>query len=119
MLTSKDAILGACAAFDKPVPLEIPEWGECVLLRHMSAAEAAEVGRIEGRKAGAIAARVLADAEGRRLFADDDAEALEARIQNTPMERIVREALAMNVLDRDVEADVEAELDGDAQNPTA
>ena len=119
MLATKEAILGACEALAKPVPLDVPELGGTVYLRYMSAAEAAWLSKCDGNRSGAIAAIVLADENGARLFADSDAETLASKVPNKPLERIVRLALEMNVLTKDGDGQVEAELDGDAENPTA
>lgn len=119
MLATRDAILGACEALAKPVPLDVPELGGTVYLRYMSAAEAAWLSKCDGNRSGAIAAIVLADEHGARLFTDAESETLASKIPNKPLERIVRQALEMNVLEKGSDAQVEAELDGDTENPTA
>ena len=81
---SKDAILGAT---DLPLErVEVPEWSGAVYLRTMTGAERdafdAEVLSAPDRHINArarLVIRVLVDADGNRLFADADAEALGAK----------------------------------------
>ncbi len=70
------------AASDRPVTaVLVPEWGGTVYVPKLSLAEAAEFAKLpEDKKGGGIlAARIVLDADGRRLFVDADADALAAK----------------------------------------
>ena len=83
---TRDEILRAADC--RPEPVSVPEWGGQVWIRPITAAErdrfemrfhAAEgAGRYENLRA-ALVAMALADEEGRRLLADEDAAALGAK----------------------------------------
>ena len=128
MLTSKEAIWAETENSCPPVPLPIPEWGNKeVLLRFVTAAEAEEISGMAKKQvpnlAGIIAVRVLSDERGGRLFTNGDAQAVAVKLKNKVLRRIVAESLAMNALEDDEEeqtaAQIEAELAGEAENPTA
>ncbi len=97
------------AAEDRPLArVEIPEWGGHVYARTMSAAERdAFAAACEGNAAANIRARLACvtavDKDGRRLFADGDAEQLGAK-SSKAVGRIFDAAAALNGLtDSDVE----------------
>lgn len=102
-------------------PLELPEKNGTVYLRPLSAAEADEYARMVDRGTGvraALAVRVLCNTKGERLFKNGEAQALGQSLPSKSMERIVRRAVAMNGLDDKAAEAVEAELDGEGENPT-
>lgn len=87
----------------------IPEWGGSVFVRTMTAGER---DRFEGWSQGdkfdrfraKLAVLTVVDAEGRRLFSDDDVDALAAK-STKALDRIAEAAFRMN---RFTKEDVEA-----------
>lgn len=100
----REQILGAD---DRPRErVEVPEWGGHVYVRAMSGAErdAWEVGLGAGSETqnlanvrARLAALCMVDEEGRRLFADEDAEQLGAK-SAAALERVFRAASRLNAL---------------------
>lgn len=99
----------------KRIPVEVPEWGVTVYLRTLSGTErdAFEGGLMKGKgkqRAPDLAnlrARLVAlcavDADGKRIFADDDIPALGAKA-SAPLDRLFSAAQELNGLSgKDVE----------------
>ena len=102
---SRDAILGAD---DLPVEeIDIPEWGGKVYVRTLSGRErdrleeSIQTGRGKGRKVSLanlrarVASMVLSDAEGNRMFTDQDAEALGGKSASA-LDRIMEVGMKLN-----------------------
>jgi hypothetical protein len=94
-----------------PVEVKVPEWGGAIFVRPMSGAErdgfeAEMVGqgnRMTNLRAR-LAVRVVCDAEGNRLFKDEDAAAVGER-SAAALDRIFRAAQKLNSLgDQEVAA---------------
>jgi len=109
----REAILAAQDS--KRIPVEVPEWGVKVYLRTLTGAErdAFEGGLMKGKgknRAPDLAnlrARLVAlcavDADGKRIFADDDIHALGGKAA-APLDRLFSAAQELNSLsDKDVE----------------
>jgi len=101
MLT-REAILGAD---DLPVlDVPVPEWSDAVFVRTLTATENERLQAIaeednDRRFLGQYAALVICDADGKRLFTDDDAELLSGK-NLAAMGRIVEAAQKHNRLSK-------------------
>lgn len=102
----RDAILGAD---DRPRErVEVPEWGGHVYVRSMSGTErdgweASFLGDAENRGLRNARARLVVlcavDEEGRRIFAEHDADALGEK-SGLALDRVFKAAMRMNALGR-------------------
>jgi hypothetical protein len=75
MLT-RESIL---ASNDRPLqPVEVPEWGGTVYVPKLSLTEAASFSKLtdDQKGGGVLAARIIVDAAGKRIFTDEDAPKL-------------------------------------------
>lgn len=93
MLT-KDQIL---TADDRRIEtVDVPEWGGPVGIKLLTLAELDAIQQASKGKnnAAAIAVRIIVDAEGNRIFTDDDA----ARLANKSMKAVTRVINAFNEL---------------------
>lgn len=95
------------AAWPAPVPVDVPELGGTVYVRVLKAAErdnlelAMHKAREEGQSVnyrGRWACACACDEQGKRLFADDDANEM-GRMPGTWVDRIARAAQAANLAD--------------------
>ena len=75
-MKTKEQILGMATAH--PTPIEMPEWGGTFFIRQASAAEVERWAETVDERCAraAMAALAVCDADGVRLFADEDVEAL-------------------------------------------
>lgn len=100
---SREGILAGIAARRQLVePIEVPEWGGAVFIRHLSAAELEETGFLDEGSNGAempvrILAACLADETGSPLFAQEDAKVL-ADAEFAVILRVFAEAARINGL---------------------
>ena len=100
---SREDIIQA-ADLGRPVPVEVPEWGGTVYVRQITAAErdqweariVAEGARPQNVRAGLLV-YALADAEGKRLFADEDVTRL-GRKSAKVLDRLFDVARRVNAL---------------------
>ena len=118
-LGDKTSFEAACRL--APIALAVPEIGGLVYLRHLSAREAQDVGKLAKAEHlnfwALLAVRALSDADGRPLFETKDVVAV-ADLPNRIVQRIGKAALDMNALSEEGQEEVEAELEGQAENPT-
>ena len=126
-LVTKEEIWTACEASCPPESFEIPEWdGKAILLRFLTPAEAQEISKAakqeDPKLAAQIAVRAISDAQGRRVLANADTQAVMDRFKNKPLARIMRRVMEMNALSADekVVAAIKAELEEEDSdgNPT-
>lgn len=119
MALSREDILSTGSV--KVEKIAIPEWGGDVFIRVMSSAErdAFEAASLERKGASKmanirarLAAIVLSDESGKRLFADADAPALGAKLASA-LDRVFEAASKLNRLSKE---DVE-ELEKNSESP--
>ena len=90
--------------------VEVPEWGDGLTLtvRGLNAGEVEEFGRAvnDGKLDNLLAkmvSKVVMNGDGKRMFTDDDVEALAAK-SHIPLQRLFQAAQRVSGLDDDEEA---------------
>jgi hypothetical protein len=107
-MLDRTAILNAATAAEAPTPVDMPSWGGPVYLRPVTLAQvraattAAEAAGLEDATY-MLLARCIEQADGTRLFADEDATALEAMPLRT-VKPLLATLNAINGFDETAEA---------------
>lgn len=104
-ILGKDQILAAPDL--KTTEVEVPEWGGTVRLRALSALDVSRFleardadGEVSLKGLGTLVALSAVDEAGNRLFGASDVDALLGK-SHAAVERLAREALALNGMHRD------------------
>jgi hypothetical protein len=118
------------AIVDKPVEtIDVPEWGQTICLRAMSALERLsffdEAGgsddpKATERKMRGLLAKCLCDADGRRILSDSDEDIeLLGTKSHVVLDRLIKDALRVNGMGQTEREEIEKNSEAGESNPSS